>query len=113
MKRLALIAPLFLLLLAVPMTAAADSGHADLKGCQAEGATYWVDVGPPGGVPFGPCCVRGYYDGPAPGVENGFPGGCCKNNEQHNQAPGAPDNPGQGVWQTVGWQCECPGIRGF
>jgi hypothetical protein len=112
-KKLLVLLPLIILLSLVLASPALAADHKGLNGCQAEGTTYWINVGPPGGMPFGPCCIRGWYDGPNPGTENGFPGGCCKNNETHDQSPGAPENPGPGVWQNVGWQCECPDIRGF
>jgi hypothetical protein len=111
LKKLLIALPLAILIIVLASAGSvmADNSHRDLKGCQAEGETYNIAVGPPGGIDFGPCCIRGHYES---STENGFPGGCCKNNETHNQSPGPPTDPGKGVWSQVGWQCVCPDIHG-
>jgi hypothetical protein len=108
-KKTGLLLVILVLALTFSIPAMATESHNEINGCQAEGESYLIKIGPPWGINFGPCCVRGYYED---WENNGFPGGCCKNREpNHDQSPGRPDNPGQGVWSSVGWQCECPDVR--
>ena len=112
MKKLLVALPLVLLILVLGSAGSVmgANSHSELKGCQAEGETYNIAVGPPGGIDFGPCCIRGHYES---STDNGFPGGCCKDNgPTHDQSPGRQQNPGQDAWRTAGWQCECPDIHG-